>query len=57
MTGNCELAHDRVRPAKIHLVVRSNRTDKPGRPMVRDLKVCSAHAKELRAMGIEVVTG
>jgi hypothetical protein len=57
MSVNCELPHDRPAVAKIRLVVRSNRTDKPGRPMVRDLKVCSAHAKQLKAMGIEVVTG
>jgi len=52
----CDLDHPTPKVASIRVVVRSNRVDKPGRPMIRDLNVCTAHAKQIRALGIDVVT-
>jgi hypothetical protein len=37
--------------------VKSNRIDKPGHPMTRDLALCAGHARELRSIGIELVDG
>jgi hypothetical protein len=52
----CDLDHPTPKAAVIRVVVRSNRVDKPGRPMIRDLNVCNAHAKQIRALGIDVVS-
>jgi hypothetical protein len=51
----CDLDHDRDRPAVVHVVVRSTRVGRPGRPMVRDLMLCAAHAKQLRQIGVDLV--
>jgi hypothetical protein len=55
MNASCDLQHTRPKQASIRLLVRSNRIDRPGRPMERDLYVCSIHAKQLRQLGVEVV--
>jgi hypothetical protein len=51
----CERAHDRPRAAVVRVQVKSTRVGRPGRPMIRELALCKAHAQELRAFGIEVV--
>ena len=56
MTPNpCDLEHARAVPARIRVRVASTRLGRAGRPLVRDLKVCSAHAAALRRLGVEVV--
>lgn len=51
----CDLDHDRARPAVVRIVVRSSRVGHPGHPMVRDLMLCATHARQLKALGIEIV--
>src|SRR3954469_24420716 len=51
----CDLEHGRNRQAVVHVVVRSSRVGRPGRPMERDLLLCAAHARELRELGIDVI--
>lgn len=53
--AHCELEHDRARPAVLRLQIKSTRIGKPGHPMRRDVAVCATHARQLRAMGVEVV--
>jgi hypothetical protein len=35
--------------------IKSTRASKPGHPMVRQVVVCAAHARQLREMGLEIV--
>ena len=53
----CDLPHARTTRAVIRVQVKSNRIDKPGHPMTRDLSLCAGHARELRSIGIELVDG
>ncbi len=52
----CDLEHARAKRAVVRVVVRSNRVDRPGHPMVRSVMLCAAHARQLRQLGIEVIT-
>jgi hypothetical protein len=40
----------------VRVVVRSSRVGHPGHPMVRDLMLCASHARQLRQLGVELVT-
>jgi hypothetical protein len=51
----CDLPHGRAARAVVRVQVKSNRIDKPGHPMTRDLSLCPGHARELRHIGIELV--
>jgi hypothetical protein len=53
--STCDLEHDRARRAVVRIVVRSSRVHQPGHPMVRDLMLCATHARQLKALGIELV--
>jgi len=53
----CDLEHDRPRGAVVRIEIKSTRASRPGHPMVRDAALCSAHAKQLRDMGLEIVRG
>jgi hypothetical protein len=58
MTNNgsqCDLDHQRPRPAIIRLQVKSSRIGRPGHPMIRDLALCRSHMIQLRQLGVEVV--
>jgi hypothetical protein len=55
MQVDCDRQHDRPRAAVVRVQVKSTRVGRPGRPMIRELTLCKAHAQELRAFGIEVV--
>jgi hypothetical protein len=52
----CDLEHDRAPAAALRIVITSNRVDRPGRPMIRELMVCPAHARQLRQLGFEVIS-
>jgi hypothetical protein len=52
----CDLDHDRMRPAVVRVVVRSSRVGKAGHPMVRELMLCATHARQLRQLGIEIIS-
>jgi hypothetical protein len=52
----CDLEHDRATRAVVRLVVRSSRVGRAGHPMVRDVMVCAGHARQLRRLGIEVIS-
>jgi hypothetical protein len=51
----CDLAHDRDVRAVVKLEVKSTRAGRPGRPMIREIALCTAHARDLRRLGIELV--
>jgi hypothetical protein len=51
----CDLDHSRAARAVVRVQVKSSRLGKPGHPMLRDLFLCSGHARQLREMGIELV--
>jgi hypothetical protein len=51
----CDLEHVRPRTAVVRVEIKSTRASKPGRPMVREALVCSTHARQLQAMGFEIV--
>jgi hypothetical protein len=51
----CDLAHDRARVAVVNVEVKSTRVGRPGHPMTRKLALCATHARELRALGFELV--
>ncbi len=53
----CDLEHERRVPAVVKLEIKSTRAGRPGHPMIRMTAVCSAHAKELRRLGLELVEG
>jgi len=52
----CDLPHERTARAVVRVQVKSNRIDKPGHPMTRDLALCIGHARELSDIGIELVS-
>src|SRR6266511_1613163 len=52
---SCELDHARATRAVLRVVVSSNRLGVPRRPLVRELRLCSGHARQLRQLGIEVI--
>lgn len=51
----CDLPHDRPRVATVWVQIKSTRVGRPGRPMVRAAVLCTAHARQLRDLGFEVV--
>jgi hypothetical protein len=51
----CDLAHQRSVPAAVKLQIKSTRT-RAGHPMVRITAVCATHARELRKLGLQLVT-
>jgi hypothetical protein len=53
--SHCDLDHVRPRPAVVRVQIKSTRARRPGHPMVRDLALCSSHARQLRELGIEIV--
>jgi len=53
----CDLEHDRPRAAVVRIELKSTRANKPGHPMIRQAALCSAQAKQLREMGLEIVGG
>jgi hypothetical protein len=53
--SQCDLDHGRPRPAVVRLQVKSTRARRPGHPMVRDVALCSTHARQLRELGIEII--
>lgn len=55
-TLTCDLEHTRPRRATIRVEIKSNRATSPGRPMIREAALCAEHARQLRQMGLEVVT-
>jgi hypothetical protein len=54
-TTHCDLDHERPRSAVVRIQVKSTRIGKPGHPMTRELALCATHARELRALGLDVV--
>jgi hypothetical protein len=50
-----DLDHVRPRPAVVRVQVKSRRARRPGHPMIRELALCGAHARELREFGIDIV--
>jgi hypothetical protein len=52
---SCDLEHERAVQATLKLEIKSIRVGRPGRPMVRAVAVCAAHARELRKLGLEVI--
>jgi hypothetical protein len=53
--SHCDLDHVRPRPAVVRIQIKSTRARRPGHPTVRDLALCSSHARQLRELGIEIV--
>lgn len=53
----CDLDHDRPRVAVVRIEIKSTRANKPGHPMIRQAALCSTHAKQLREIGLEIVSG
>lgn len=53
----CDLEHERRVQATVKVEVKSTRAGRPGHPMIRMAALCSAHARELRRFGLEVVEG
>jgi hypothetical protein len=51
------LKHDRPKAAVVRVEIKSTRANKPGRPMIRGFVLCSAHARQLRDLGFEIVAG
>lgn len=52
----CDLDHPRSVPAKVRLEVKSTRATRPGHPMIRVVSICASHARELRRLGLELVS-
>jgi len=52
----CDLVHRRSVPAAVKLQIKSTRAAKAGHPMVRITAVCATHARELRKLGLRLVT-
>lgn len=52
----CDFDHDRPRTASVRVQIKSTRINRAGHPMIRELLLCSTHARELRNMGLELVT-
>jgi hypothetical protein len=55
ITTHCDLDHERPRAAIVRVQLKSTRVGKPGHPMTRELALCATHARELRALGLDVV--
>jgi hypothetical protein len=51
----CDLEHDRPRAATVRIEIKSTRATRSGHPMVRKATICATHARQLRAMGLELV--
>ena len=51
----CDLEHERAVRATIRMEIKSTRAGRPGHPMIRVIAVCASHAKQLRALGVELV--
>ena len=51
----CDLEHERPRAATIRVEIKSTRANRPGHPIVRKTALCTAHARQLRDMGFELV--
>jgi len=58
MNGNalCDLEHQRAAKAVVHVLVKSTRVGRAGHPMVRDLRLCVGHARQLRDLGVELIS-
>jgi hypothetical protein len=54
-TLTCDLEHTRAAKAIVRLEIKSTRANRPGHPMVRVVAVCATHARQLRALGLELV--
>jgi hypothetical protein len=52
----CDLDHSRSVPATVRLEIKSTRATRPGHPMVRVVAICASHARELRKLGLELVS-
>jgi hypothetical protein len=53
----CDLQHERTTRAVVRVQAKSTRIGRPGHPMNRELLLCSGHARQLRAIGLELVGG
>jgi hypothetical protein len=53
---SCDMRHERARRAVVRVQVKSTRVGKQGHPMTREYLLCAEHARELRALGFELVS-
>jgi hypothetical protein len=49
------MQHERARRAVVRVRMLSTRVGRQGHPMTREYLLCAEHARELRALGFEVV--
>jgi len=52
----CDLTHARNALATVRLEIKSTRARRPGHPMTRVVAICASHARELRKLGLELVS-
>jgi hypothetical protein len=52
----CDLDHPRSVSATVRLEIKSTRATRPGHPMIRVISICASHARELRRLGLELVS-